>query len=122
MEVIGLKAPGTYYVSTRSYHFSFFQWERPNTFISSISGLSVVSPSPNANIICLWRPQDILKMQELPNRYAKTVFLWISTIEFNILFFGKDAHLQIPTIRLIYLLTPLDMGSVFREKHEIEIL
>ena len=60
MEIISSKAPGNYSAPFWSYIFSICLWKNQKTIISMISGISDVSPSPQTNIIYLWRHQDIL--------------------------------------------------------------
>ena len=58
MEIICLKAPGSYSVPLWSYNFSLCLWERRKTIIFMISGLSDVSLAPQTNYFYLWSHQD----------------------------------------------------------------
>ena len=61
MEKIRLKALGSYSASIWSYNLSICFWENPKTFISIMSGLLNVSPSPKTNYCYLCGHQDTSK-------------------------------------------------------------
>ena len=122
MEIMGLKAPGSYSASIWSYNFSICLWEIPKTIMFMISVLLNGSPSPKTIYFHLWRPQDTSKRsKKIPNYFDAFMVMIFTILKIQNVDFSKRWASKNPDDPSNNILKILDMRSVSIKQHEMHI-